>query len=156
MIGVASFDGKVPPATTSAKAMTFIGQGTVQMNPLTMASVAATARTGSFHQPYLVPQSVDDRTFAHAARPLPASVDAALRSMMKLTAQAGTAQPAVGSLSGDVGAKTGTAEVDGQSKPNSWFLAYRDDVAAAAVVPKSGEGYKFAGPIVAAILAAAG
>lgn len=155
-VGVASFDGKVPPATTSAKAMTFIGQGTVQMNPLTMASVAATARTGSFHQPYLVPQSVDNRAFAHAARPLPATVDAELRSMMKLTAQAGTAQPAVGSLSGDVGAKTGTAEVDGQSKPNSWFLAYRDDVAAAAVVPKSGEGYKFAGPIVAAILAAAG
>jgi cell division protein FtsI/penicillin-binding protein 2 len=66
----------------------------------------------------------------------------------------GTAAPTIGGLSGDVGAKTGTAEMDGRTKPNSWFVAYRDDVAAAAVVPGSGEGYKFAGKIVTALLGA--
>ena len=43
-------------------------------------------------------------------------------------------------VSGDIGAKTGSAEVDGQKKPNAWFTAYRDDLAAAAVVPASGHG----------------
>ncbi len=152
--GVPSWDGKVPVGTGSEKAMTMIGQGQVQVSPLDMASVAATAKSGAFHQPVIVPPSVDNRQIAQAPQQLPASVDSALRSMMVLTARQGTAAPTVGQLSGDVGAKTGTAEVDGQTKPNSWFLAYRDDVAAAAVVPNTGEGYKFAGKIVAALLSA--
>ncbi|MEU1625760.1 penicillin-binding transpeptidase domain-containing protein [Streptomyces sp. NPDC020096] len=152
--GVPSWDGKVPASSGSEKAMTMIGQGQVQVNPLDMASVAATAKSGVFRQPVIVPVSVDNRQIAQAPQQLPSSVDADLRSMMVLTARQGTAAPTVGTLSGDVGAKTGTAEVDGQTKPNSWFLAYRDDVAAAAVVPNTGEGYKFAGKIVAALLSA--
>ena len=54
---------------------------------------------------------------------------------MKLTATSGTAAEAMAGVSGDIGAKTGSAEVDGQKKPNAWFTAYRDDLAAAAVVP---------------------
>ena len=53
---------------------------------------------------------------------------------MQLTAASGTAAEAMAGLSGDVGAKTGSAEVDGQKKPNAWFTAYRGDLAAAAVV----------------------
>ncbi|WP_328828889.1 penicillin-binding transpeptidase domain-containing protein [Streptomyces sp. NBC_00252] len=152
--GVASFDGSVPPTGGASKAMTYIGQGTILVNPLDMASVAATAKAGEFHQPVLVPASVDKRQIARAPRRMSASVDAALRDLMKLTARQGTAAPVIGGLSGDVGAKTGTAEVDGRQKPNSWFIAYRGDVAAAAVVPASGEGYKFAGKVVTAVLAA--
>jgi hypothetical protein len=48
-------------------------------------------------------------------------------------------------MSGDAGAKTATAEVDGRQKPNNWFIPYPYDMAVAAVVPSSGEGYKFAG-----------
>ncbi len=152
--GVSSWDGKVPAGTGSMKASTYIGQGQVQVNPLNMASVAATAKSGSFHQPVIVPVSLDHRTIAVAPRQLPSGVDTALQSMMRLTAHAGTAAPTIGGLSGDIGAKTGTAEVDGQTKPNSWFIAYRGDVAAAAVVPKTGDGYKYAGKIVTAVLAA--
>ncbi len=152
--GVSSWDGKVPAGTGALKASTYIGQGEVQVNPLNMASVAATARSGVFRQPVLVPDSVDHRHLAVAPRRLSSTVDSEIRSMMSLTARAGTAAPTIGGLSGDVGAKTGTAEVDGQTKPNSWFIAYRDDVAAAAVVPKTGDGYKYAGKIVTAILAA--
>ncbi len=151
--GVSSWDGKVPAGSGSLKASTYIGQGQVQVNPLNMASVAATARTGVFHQPVLVPISVDHRSIAVAPRQLSSTVDSELQSMMVRTARSGTAAPTIGGLSGDVGAKTGTAEVDGQTKPNSWFIAYRGDIAAAAVVPKTGEGYKYAGKIVTAILA---
>ncbi|MDF3293223.1 penicillin-binding transpeptidase domain-containing protein [Streptomyces silvisoli] len=154
-VGVPSNDGSVPAATGAMKAMSYIGQGNDVMSPLTMASVVSTVKAGSFHQPYIVPQSLDGRTFAQASRSLPASVAADVRSMMQLTARSGTAAPAMTQLSGDVGAKTGTAEVDGQTKPNSWFIAYDGDIAAAATVPNSGEGYQYAGPIVAAVLKAA-
>ncbi|MEU6174295.1 penicillin-binding transpeptidase domain-containing protein [Streptantibioticus parmotrematis] len=150
--GVSSWDGKVPAGSGSLKASTYIGQGEVQVNPLNMASVAATAKSGVFRQPVIVPDSIDHRQLAQAPRQLGSTVSAEIRSMMVLTAREGTAEPTIGSLSGDVGAKTGTAEVDGQTKPNSWFVAYRGDVAAAAVVPNTGEGYKYAGKIVTAVL----
>ncbi len=155
-VGVPAYSGSVPAASGAMKAMSYIGQGDDLMSPLAMASVASTVKAGGFHQPFIVPPSVDGRTLAQAPRQLSASVASQVRSMMRLTAQSGTAAPAMAGLSGDIGAKTGTAEVDGQAKPNSWFVAYRDDVAAAATVPNSGEGYKFAGPIVAAILKSAG
>lgn len=50
--------------------------------------------------------------------------------------------------------KTGSAEVDGQKKPNGWFTAYRGDLAAAGVVQQGGHGGETAGPIVAALLKA--
>jgi cell division protein FtsI/penicillin-binding protein 2 len=59
-------------------------------------------------------------------------------------------------LSGSVGAKTGSAEVDGQAKSNSWFTGYRNDVAAAAMTQEGGHGGDAAGPIVAAVLRAGG
>ena len=152
--GVASWDGRVPAGSGALKASTYIGQGEVQVNPLNMAAVASTARSGMFHQPVLVPVSVDRRHIAVAPRQLSATVDAEIQQMMVRTARYGTAAPTIGGLSGDVGAKTGTAEVDGQTKPNSWFIAYRGDVAAAAVVPNTGDGYKYAGKIVTAILEA--
>ena len=48
--------------------------------------------------------------------------------------------------------KTGSAEVAGQAKPDSWFTAYRGDVAAAAWVPGAGHGRDAAGPIVRAVI----
>ncbi|MCC3766679.1 penicillin-binding transpeptidase domain-containing protein [Streptomyces sp. UNOC14_S4] len=153
--GLASFDGSVPTDPDAGKAAAMIGQGRVQMSPLNMASIAATVRSGSFHQPYLVAPSLDGRTLAQAARPLPPAVAQQLRSMMRLTAVSGTGRVAMAGLDGDTGAKTGSAEIDNQPKPNGWFTAYRDDVAAAAVVPQGGHGGDSAGPIVAAVLRAA-
>ncbi|GHF10254.1 MULTISPECIES: penicillin-binding transpeptidase domain-containing protein [Streptomyces] len=150
--GISTFDGKVPSDSGAGKAAAMIGQGRVQMNPLTMASVAATVRNGSFKQPYLVDPSVDGRELARAPRSLPSGVASDLRSMMRLTATAGTGATAMSGLGGDIGAKTGSAEVDGQTAPNGWFTAYRGDVAAAAVVPQGGHGGDSAGPIVAAVL----
>ena len=77
---------------------------------------------------------------------------AQLRELMNYTAAYGTAAEAMSGLGPDYGAKTGSAEVDGQSKPNGWFTAYRGDLAAAGVVQAGGHGGDTAGPIVAALL----
>ncbi|MEU6101750.1 penicillin-binding transpeptidase domain-containing protein [Streptomyces flaveolus] len=155
-IGVPSFDGSVPVQSAAPMAASLIGQGGVRMNPLNMASVSATVRTGTFHQPYLVAPSVDGRRTAKASRTMSASTLGQLRELMSYTATSGTAAEAMAGVSGQVGAKTGSAEVDGQDKPNGWFTAYRGDLAAAGVVQQGGHGGDTAGPIVAALLKAGG
>ncbi|MFE0946153.1 penicillin-binding transpeptidase domain-containing protein [Streptomyces mutabilis] len=155
-VGVPTFDGSVPVQSAAPMAASLIGQGGVRMNPLNMASVAATVKSGSFHQPYLVSPSVDGRELATASRTMSASTLAQLREMMSYTAAAGTAAEAMAGVGGDAGAKTGSAEVDGQEKPNGWFTAYKDDLAAAGVVQQGGHGSESAGPIVAALLKNAG
>ncbi|MDD9382584.1 penicillin-binding transpeptidase domain-containing protein [Streptomyces sp. ZAF1911] len=152
-VGVPTVDGKVPDATGPAAAAAYIGQGQIQMNPLTMASVTATARTGVFRQPVIVKASLDGREIAQAARKMKPSVAAQLVRMMKLTATSGTAQGAMSAVHGsDKGAKTGSAEVDGAQNPDSWFTGFSGDVAAAAMVEGGGHGGDAAGPIVAAVL----
>ncbi|MFE1529469.1 penicillin-binding transpeptidase domain-containing protein [Streptomyces rochei] len=155
-VGVPTFDGAVPVQSAAPMAASLIGQGGVRMNPLNMASVAATVKSGTFHQPYLVAPSVDGRELATASRTMSASTLAQLRELMSYTAAAGTAAEAMAGVGGDSGAKTGSAEVDGQEKPNGWFTAYKGDVAAAGVVQQGGHGSESAGPIVAALLAKAG
>ncbi|MFZ3470847.1 penicillin-binding transpeptidase domain-containing protein [Streptomyces sp. 4.24] len=152
-VGVPTVDGKVPPATGPSAAAAYIGQGEVQMNPLTMASITATARTGVFRQPVVVKSSLDGRPLAKATRSMKPSVTAQLVRMMKLTATQGTARGAMASVGGsDKGAKTGSAEVDGAQNPDSWFTGFSGDVAAAAMVEGGGHGVDAAGPIVAAVL----
>lgn len=154
-IGVVSFDGSVPASGGPDRAANAIGQGQVQMNPLNMASVTATAITGTFRQPYLVSPDFDGRRPATAAG-LPAGTAAQLKQMMRLTATRGTGRTAMAGLSGDIGAKTGSAEVAGQAEADSWFTGFRDDVAAAAMAKAGGHGGDAAGPIVAAVLRAGG
>lgn len=153
-IGVSSFDGAVPVQSAAPMAASLIGQGGVRMNPLNMASVVSTAKTGVFKQPYLVAPSVDGRALATAARPLSATARTQLRELLRYTAAAGTAAEAMSGLGPDFGAKTGSAEVDGQKEPNGWFTAWKGDLASAGVVQEGGHGSESAGPIVAALLRA--
>ncbi|MFF5976484.1 penicillin-binding transpeptidase domain-containing protein [Streptomyces sp. NPDC012769] len=152
--GIVSEDGSVPEATGGAAAEQYIGQGTVTMNPLNIASITATAKSGVFRQPYLVSRDVDDREFAQAERRLPASVARQLREMMRRTATSGTGADAMASVRGDKGAKTGSAEVDGQRVSDSWFTGFAEDLAAAAFVEGGGHGGDAAGPVVAQVLKA--
>jgi hypothetical protein len=151
--GIPSFDGSVPASGGPNTAANMIGQGQVQMCPLNMASVTATAITGTFRQPVIVPRTLDGRELATARGLSPRTV-AQLRQMMHRTAVSGTAARAMAGVGGDIGAKTGSAEVDSQTKPNSWFTGYRNDVAAAAITQQGGHGGDAAGPIVAAVLRA--
>lgn len=149
--GLENLDGAIPsPAGDKVeKAAQMIGQGRVQMNPLAMASVAATVRSGVFRQPVLLP----DLPQEPAARPLASGIAAQLRSLMHTTAVGGTAVHVMSGLGGlPMGAKTGTAEVG--SHLDSWFTAYRGDIAAAAMVEGGGHGADAAGPAVRAVLTA--
>ncbi|MFD8936572.1 penicillin-binding transpeptidase domain-containing protein [Streptomyces sp. NPDC059578] len=155
-IGVPTFDGAVPVQQDAPKAASLIGQGGVRANPLNMASVVATAKTGTFEQPYLVSPEVDDRKLASAPRKLDGDAQRQLRELLRYTATSGSAAKPMAGLGSDVGAKTGSAEVDGQKKPNGWFTAWRGDVAGAAVVQEGGRGGSSAGPLVAKLLKSAG
>ena len=151
-IGVPTFDGSIPVQSGAQMGASLIGQGGVRMNPLNMASVASTVDTGTFHQPYLVSPTVDNRTLAKASRTMSSTTQSELKEVMKYTADYGTAAEAMSGLGPDYGAKTGSAEVDGQKKPNGWFTAYKGDLVAAGVVQAGGHGGDTAGPIVAALL----
>jgi hypothetical protein len=141
--------GSVPvPPDVVTKAADMIGQGTVGMSPLAMASVAATVRTGTFVQPRLTP----DAPRVHAADSLPAASASALRAMMRQVVLTGTARATLGGLSGQVAAKTGTAELDGLPD-NGWLMGYRGDLAFGCLVEGGGHGADSCGPLVHDLLA---
>lgn len=154
--GVVTTDGSVPEEVGGVAAAQYIGQGTVQMNALNMASITATAMTGSFRQPIIVPKSLDDRQLASASRSLSPSVSQQLKTMMRATAAWGTGAKSMASVGGDKGAKTGSAEVDGVETSDSWFTGFSNDLAAAAVVQSGGHGGDAAGPVVEEVLRAGG
>ncbi|MFF1923192.1 penicillin-binding transpeptidase domain-containing protein [Streptomyces sp. NPDC058221] len=153
--GIATVDGKVPASEGAETAASYIGQGKVQMNPLNMASVTATAVHGQFLQPYIVPRDLDNRTFA-TANPLPGGVSAQLKQMLQYTAtaQEGTATQAMARVGGTKGAKTGSSEIDGHATSDSWFTGFSNNLAAAALVQSGGHGGDAAGPVVAEVLLA--
>jgi cell division protein FtsI/penicillin-binding protein 2 len=150
-LGVPVAYGSVPiPVDPVTKAANMIGQGTVAMSPLAMASVAATVATGQFTQPSLLPGSPR----ARAARSLPTAIAAALRDMMRQVVTAGTARHALGDLPGGIHAKTGTAQAPGGD--NGWLVGYRGDLAFGCLVEGGGHGADSCGPLVREFLRATG
>lgn len=151
-IGVSAFGGTVPlPTGASEQAATSIGQAKVVVSPLTMASVAATVASGTWHAPRLVTGAPND---AVAPVPLDAGVAAALQDMTGAVVTRGTASGA--RLPAGTHGKTGTAEFGPGTPPqtHAWFVGYRDDVAFAVLVPGGGVGGAVAAPIAAKFLAA--
>ncbi|MEU0846612.1 penicillin-binding transpeptidase domain-containing protein [Streptomyces flaveolus] len=149
-VGIPTYDGSVPvPKDETEKAASMIGQGRVQANPLIMASVTATAVSGEFHQPSVTAGNED----ATRTEPLPDEVVTQLRGMLRATVTDGTAH-VLGDLPGEVGAKTGTAEVSDDQDNNGWLVAHRGNVAVAAVVEEGVTGGGSAGPIVHSLLSA--
>ncbi|MBO0832937.1 MAG: penicillin-binding protein, partial [Actinobacteria bacterium] len=137
-------------AFTGELAQELFGQGQLATAPIAMASVAATVDTGSFKQPIIVPGQAQLK-----ATSLPANVHQYLWQMMRAVTQSGgTAAGVFDSVGSPVYAKTGTADVDRQGKPNSWMVAFDPsrDVAIGCVVLSAGFGAEFAGPEVATAL----
>ncbi|WP_405018959.1 penicillin-binding transpeptidase domain-containing protein [Kitasatospora sp. NBC_00070] len=136
------------PTGDNLRAAQLIGQGHITMNALTMASISATVQSGTFRQPILVPGSEQQK----ADRTLSPATLQSLRAMMNLTATSGTAAGPMSGITAGAGAKTGTAQVDGQADDNSWFTAYRGNLAVAAEVGGGGHGAAAAGPASAMVL----
>ncbi len=149
-VGIPSYDGSVPvPKDETEKAASLIGQGRIQANPLITASVTATAASGRFHQPRIVPGGKETTL----TKPLPSSVVSRLRALMRATVTEGTAR-VLADLPGDIGAKTGTAEVSEGEPNNVWLVARRGNVAVACVVEQGVTGGGSAGPILHSLLSA--
>lgn len=152
-IGIPSRDATIPvPGNKDEAAAEYIGQGQIQVNSLAMASVAATVQSGTFRQPVLR----EDAKRVTAPGKLPGDVAQGLRSMMARTATQGTARTPMSGLSGQIGAKTGTVEAGSSQATNSWFIAYRNDLAVAAEVEGGGHGNSAAGVAAAQVLKAGG
>ncbi|HEX3716077.1 MAG TPA: penicillin-binding transpeptidase domain-containing protein [Trebonia sp.] len=123
------------------------GQGELVASPLAMASVAATVDDGTFEQPILVAG-----TKQLTATALPTSTDSDLKEMMRAVVTSGTAAGL--GFGPNVYAKTGTADIEKQGKPNSWLIAFDSvqDIAVGCLVVNAGYGAQFAGPEVASFL----
>ncbi len=148
--GVSTADPSIPPQPDgSDKAAQFIGQGKVTMNPLVLASIAATVRNGSFHQPVILP----DQKQVPAPRPISGTTAAELQQMMRAVVTGGTAEPRLGDLP-RTGAKTGTAEEADHT--NGWLTAYNDDIAVASLVEGGVSGVESAGYVVRGVLTSGG
>jgi len=141
-----AYSGSVPRAASLVdRAASMIGQGRVLMSPLSLAMVAATVASGQARSPALVP----DQGGQPVADPLPGQLADDLRTIMRLVVTEGTATSLRG-LSGDIGAKTGTAEIGSADPPSThgWLIGFRDDVAFACLVVKGAGGNSDAGPVV--------
>jgi cell division protein FtsI/penicillin-binding protein 2 len=138
--------GHVPNGSSNSLAEELVGQDQIQASPLMMASVAATIDSGSFKQPILVPG-----TKQITVTPLPAKTDQDLHTLMHQVVVDGTL---AGILPTNVFAKTGTAEVGTGKTPNSWTIAFKGDVAVAALGIGGNFGADTAGPEVKSLLAA--
>ncbi|MFF8777879.1 penicillin-binding transpeptidase domain-containing protein [Streptomyces sp. NPDC015140] len=149
-VGIPTYDGSVPvPKDETEKAASMIGQGRIQANPLIMASVTATAVSGEFHQPSVTAGNENGTR----TEPLPREVVTQLRGLMRDTVTDGTAR-VLADLPGEVGAKTGTAEVSDDQDNNGWLVAHRGNVAVAVVVEEGVTGGGSAGPVVHSLLSA--
>lgn len=154
-VGTGTPDGSVPGGTGDEFTSEMIGQGQVLMNTLNMASVAATARSGRFHQPTILDDThlIDNRATIPTS-PLPSAVHQNLMAMMHQTVTNGTATGVLTGVASPYGAKTGSAE-ENEGQPNGWFTAYAGHVAAAGMVVSGGHGNASAGPLVDQVLRAA-
>jgi cell division protein FtsI/penicillin-binding protein 2 len=119
---VPAFSGSVPSAADVADlAAETIGQGNVRMSPLSMAMVAATVDTGTWHTPQVTQGAADP-----AGTPLDRSAISAVRSLMLSAVRSGAAQAASvpgAPVYGQVGlVHTGSGWL-------SWFVGFRGDIA---------------------------
>jgi hypothetical protein len=140
--GISASYFNAPASASGAElAQEAFGQGQLQASPIAMASVAATVDTGTFEQPILVPG-----TKQLPATPLPTATDAGLKQMMRAVVTDGTAAGL--GFGPNVYAKTGTADIENQGKPNSWLIAFdsAQDVAVGCLVLDSGYGAQYAAP----------
>jgi cell division protein FtsI/penicillin-binding protein 2 len=148
---VPAFSGSVPANVgEAALAAETIGQGNVQMSPLSMTMVAATVASGTWHAPQVILGSA-----ASAAQPGAAFTPATLagvRSLMRAAVSSGAARAA--NLSGTpVYGQVGL--VHSGSGWTSWFVGYRGNIAFTVI--ESGQTAQLsAAALASAFLSAAG
>jgi hypothetical protein len=133
-----------------------LGEGNVEVSPLSMAMVAGQVDSGAGHVPSLIDHPAGaTQTGKTTDPPFSAANLAALRALMRGTVHAGAARRA--DLAGQaVCGQVGTVQIRGGKRPvwASWFVGYRGDMAF-AVLQFSPSPTTSAVPLAADFLAAA-
>lgn len=148
-LGVPAFTGSVPaPTTKTEQAAQAFGQGKVLVSPLDMAMVGATAQSGTWRQPRLLPGTTPAPT---PDKPLDPAAVPKLQALMREVVTNGTGTAVAAVPGAPVSGKTGTAEFGNDNPPKShaWFVAYQGDLALSVFV----EGGEFGGDTAAPLAA---
>lgn len=155
-IGVPAFGGQVPAPTDPVdRAAEAFGQGQILVSPLAMASAAAAVARGR----WLPPTLIEDRgaSGSPAGPTLPSGPVTTLRTLMREVVTSGTATVLASQPGLPVYGKTGTAETGTGTPPltDAWFVGYQGDIAFAALVANTANGFggAVAAPIVGRFLA---
>ncbi|WP_243716835.1 penicillin-binding transpeptidase domain-containing protein [Actinomadura darangshiensis] len=149
----------------SLSALGSIGQGSTVASPLQMAMVAAgVLNDGEVMRPHLVDKlrapdgsTVDTISPERMSRALSSGQAKQMRDLMKAVVERGTGKSLKGTSI--LGGKTGTADVEGASYNDRWFIGFgpRDDPKYAVAVMTEASGYGIeSGPIAAKIVDALG
>ena len=149
----------------SLSALGSIGQGSTVASPLQMAMVAAAVlNDGEVMRPRLVDRlrapdgsTVDKISPQRMSRALTGDQAEQMRDMMEAVVERGTGKSLRGTSV--LGGKTGTADVEGASYNDRWFIGFgpRSDPRYAVAVMTEASGYGIeSGPIAARILDALG
>ncbi|WP_265522770.1 penicillin-binding transpeptidase domain-containing protein [Oerskovia flava] len=149
-LGAPGFFGSVPTDGSGGTehAASMIGQGRVEASPLAMATVAASVVAGHRVEPQLaIPEVTEVADTQEPAGGITEDEAATLRSLMESVVTDGSATALQG-LSGQVGAKTGTAQYGDGSESHAWMIAFQDDLAVAVFVETGEGGAATAGPLV--------
>ncbi len=141
-----------------------IGQGDLLVTPLQLAvATAAIVNSGKVMVPHLVDKIVDsDKNIIKIIEPkvlIQGFIDEKnldiIKEGMRQTVTDGSAR-LLNDLTVTLGAKTGTAQVAGQSQPNAWVTVFapfdKPEIVLVVLVENSGEGSQVAAPVARAVL----
>lgn len=165
-IEIPDFEGNVDyPQSVSENVQLAIGQSTLQVSPLQVASfVAAVGNGGTLYQPTVVDKivPVDGSDPIYTFEPkvtgqLPVTQEnlkAIQEAMVSVVRNSrGTATYQMKSVSANIAGKTGTAE-NPSGDSHAWFAGYtfnenpnKPDIAVAIILENSGEGSEMAAPL---------
>ena len=158
--GPGVFTGVVPAGSAGTEhAASMIGQGKVQVSPLTMAGVAASVARGETLRPTFLAQEVPEGDPSELptapVTPLTADEAAQLKALMRGVVTDGGAS-FLQDVPGEVAAKTGTAQYGDGSTNHVWMIAISGDLAVAVFLETGEYGGTTAGPLLEQFLVAAG
>lgn len=156
-LGLQAFMGVVPRDSTGTEhAASMIGQGKVQVSPLSMAAMMASVVKGEAVAPVLV-DGHDGKVKPAEGAALTATEAGDLRTMMRAVVTDGYLDNLADLPGAEAIGKTGTAEYGTDTPPrtHSWVIAAQGDVAVAVFVEDGDLGAVTGGPLAKTILAAA-
>jgi cell division protein FtsI/penicillin-binding protein 2 len=153
-LGFPAYFGQVPsPESETGKAASMIGQGTVLVSPMAIASAMASVVEGKAVLPMFLPEHEVDQIAPDA--PLTGAEAQALRTLLRAVVTEGSGRGLADVPGPPVLAKTGTAEFGTEGKTHTWMTAAQGDLAVAVFVEVGESGSQTAGPLLESFLRAA-